>query len=145
VVNKSENTLFAPSSSIVMLYVIGVVLSRGTVSGLIFIKFLKSLEKFHVEPTPDDNSKFGCLSNALLADTTATRQGCISQWYTKSPALLKVYWKNEFAVAGIIPELNSDPESELPGFPLVTVCGCPGSLLNHATVVPVGTAIAGGK
>jgi len=63
----------------------------------------------------------------------------------KTHAVLKVYWKKEFAVADIIPELNRDPESGLSGFPLVTVCGCPGSLLNHATVVPVGTAIAGGK
>jgi hypothetical protein len=39
--------------------------------------------------------------------------------------LLNVYWKNEFAVAGIIPELKTEPASEALGDPLVTVLVVP--------------------
>lgn len=52
--------------------------------------------------------------------------------------------QREFAVAGIVPELKTVPISETLDAPLVTVWGWPKSLLNHATAVSVGTAIAGG-
>jgi len=40
--------------------------------------------------------------------------------------------------------LNKLPDSEDPGVPLVTVCIPSGSLLNHPTVVPIGTAMLRG-
>ena len=81
--------------------------------------------RLSVLPVPEDNSKLLPLSIASLTDIAATLHGWISQWYRKSPALLNVYWKNEFAVAGIIPELKTEPASEALGDPLVTVLVVP--------------------
>ena len=74
-----------------MLYVSGVDPSSGTVNGVKSSKVLESFERFHVGPTPEANSKFFPFSVAALTDTIATLHGCISQWYTKPPALLNVY------------------------------------------------------
>jgi hypothetical protein len=67
----------------------------------------------------------------------------IIKWYRYSPGWNKVNWNNEL-VELALPELNTESLSAFPGCPLVTVWGCPKSLLNQPTVVPVGTAIYGG-
>jgi hypothetical protein len=121
VVNVFEKTMSVLSLKIVTLYVSGVDLSNGIVNGLKSSSVLKSFVRLIVGPTPEDISKLFPLSIALLTDTFATLQGCITQWYGKFPSLLKEYRKKEFAVAGIIPELKIAPESGADAKPLVTV------------------------